>query len=191
MFERERLAGWKNDLRREGGFMLYYWLGKKIPKSSAFLNKKSHNGTVLPMSLLVMVILLLLALAYLTCIERHHRFAALQLRQEQAWYLALAGEQYYKTYCSANQAAGELPGNTCLKAEPVAGLGVTKVRVYLPSGQTSQYFELLEDEQGHWLSRGVSKAGFALDNSSAAACERRLLLAGKGVSVSYDSSLSP
>ena len=144
--------------------------------------RRGVRGTVLVFTLLIMVVLFILACAYLGTIERDYRFAGYQERSERAWQLAMSGLEYYRIYGCGNKKLSS-PGQV---------LSTPKVllRVYVPKDCTDQYFELTDVGCGNLLSRGVVVGSLASIKKQKVAVSRSAIAPAQQVGCAYDAAVS-
>ncbi|MCA9777708.1 MAG: hypothetical protein KC800_13360 [Candidatus Eremiobacteraeota bacterium] len=127
-----------------------------------------NRGIALVTVLVMTVILLVLTIAFLFYAERGYRFAGVQERQNQAYFLALAGLEYYK-------------------ARPEEFLETPTVRRPVPLDSTTNFFEVTLRENGDLICKGIlysPLSGFTETES----IERTLTIPGGKVEDLYDST---
>ena len=74
-------------------------------------NHRGRRGAALATALLLCTFLLIVGSAFLYLVQSDLRFQTLQERQERAYYLALAGFEYYTLHNYYDPIAGESPEN--------------------------------------------------------------------------------
>lgn len=118
--------------------------------------------------LILTVVLLILAVAFLFFAEREYRFAGLQERQNQAYFLALSGLEYYR-------------------ARPEDFLSTPTVKRFVPLTSTTNFFEVTLAPDGTLTCRGVLEA--PLSGFTAAQTIQRTVVVPQGsVERMYDTS---
>lgn len=101
---------------------------------------RSSRGIALISTLAVSTVLLVLGLAFLAFLQRDYQFAAVQSRNQEAYYLALSGLEY------ARSRTGQLTrGGT--------------IRRNVPQVNPNRYFELTLQNDGTLISTGVVQSG--------------------------------
>ncbi len=88
--------------------------------------------------------MMILGVAFLYFLERDYRFAGQQARNQEAYYLALAGLQY-----QASRPDLFRPGGPTVKR-------------FIPPESRTQYFEVTVDPAGRTRSRGVVETGLVI-----------------------------
>lgn len=140
-----------------------------------------RRASALLFTLMAAAVLLILGCAYLSYMECDNRFSGYQERSERAWWLAQSGLEYYCSY-----GCGGTPLSTSSKViDPPRVL----VRVYVPAGNTRQYFELADMGQGRLLSRGV-ETGTLSSSGKEVTITRSLSVDPHNLEDAYDISLS-
>ena len=124
------------------------------------------GGGALVLVLLTTTVLLIMGTAFLFFLERDYRFAGYQERSEQAWFLALAGLEYY-------QAQGA-------KARP-------PLRRAVPLGSQTHFFEVQVLADGTVISRGIVQG--TLPALSGTVVERSVIAPRGVLEEAYDASL--
>lgn len=104
------------------------------------VNRRRSPGMALATAIMVAMILLILGLAFLAFLERDYRFAGQQARNQEAYYLALAGLQFQRSRPDLCQ-----PG--------------ASVQKFLPTTDPTHYFILTVAADGAVTSKGVVMSG--------------------------------
>lgn len=130
--------------------------------------RRLKRGIALVTVLLLTVILLILTVAFLFYAERGYRFAGLQERQNQAYYLAMAGLEYYR-------------------ARPEAFLTQKTVRHPLPAGSTTDFFEVTLQDDGTLECKGILYSPLS-GLTETQTIERVVMVPGGSVEKMYDRS---
>jgi len=131
-------------------------------------NQVKERGIALVTVLVMTVILLVLTIAFLFYAERGYRFAGYQERQNQAYFLALAGLEYYK-------------------ARPEEFLEQPTVRRPLPIDSTTNFFEVTLRENGDLICKGILYSPLS-GLTETETIERTLTIPGGKVEELYDST---
>ena len=131
-------------------------------------NLVRKRGIALVTVLVMTVILLVLTIAFLYYAERAYRFAGYQERQNQAYFLALAGLEYYK-------------------ARPEEFLEQPTVRRPLPIDSTTNFFEVTLRENGDLVCKGILYSPLS-GLTETETVERTLTIPGGKVEELYDST---
>lgn len=131
-------------------------------------NRAKKRGLALVTVLILTVILLVLTVAFLFYAERGYRFAGLQERQNQAYFLAMAGLEFYR-------ARPEEFGNN----QPV--------RRAVPLESETSFFEVTLEEDGTITSRGILLSPLS-GLSESTAIERTVVVPQGDIERMYDSS---
>jgi hypothetical protein len=118
--------------------------------------------------LLLTFILLVLTVSFLYFAERNYRFAGLQERQNQAYFLAISGLEYYR-------------------ARPEEFLEQKTVIRYVPKDSTTNYFEVTLEDDGRLTCKGVLIAPLSGMNEPEA-LERTIIVPEGSVEKMYDTS---
>ena len=129
---------------------------------------RKNRGIALVTVLILTVVLLILTVAFLFFAEREYRFAGLQERQNQAYFLALSGLEYYR-------------------ARPEDFLSTPTVKRFVPLSSTTNFFEVTLEADGTLTCRGVLSAplsGF----TAAQTIERTVVVPQGSVERMYDTS---
>jgi len=129
---------------------------------------RRRGGGALVLALLVTTVLLLLGVSFLSFLEKDQRFAGLQERSEQAWYLAVAGLEYRR-------------------ARGSEGGGLT--RRYVPESCRTHFFEVRVEPDGTIVSRGVVQATLAASVAGGTVIEKVLVAPAGAVEEAGDVSL--
>ncbi len=111
------------------------------------------GGGALVLALLTTTVLLLLGVSFLSFLESDQRFAGLQERSDQAWYLALAGLEYQR---ASGSPAGSL------------------IRCYVPKTCQTHFFEVRVEPDGTVVSRGVVQGTLASSVAAGTVIEKTL-----------------
>ena len=131
--------------------------------------EKSHKRGIALVTVLVMtVILLVLTIAFLFYAERGYRFAGLQERQNQAYFLALAGLEYYK-------------------ARPEEFLQTQTVKKPVPKDSSTNFFEVTLKTNGDLECKGILYSPLS-GLTKSQAIERTLIVPQGEVEKLYDST---
>ncbi len=144
----------------------------RFPKSPGLESpravNRSRRGAALVTTLLLSLVLFLLTLTFLYFSEQQYRFAGLQERQNQAYFLALAGLEYYRS-----------------RPEEFA-ISKTIIRP-LPLDSEVCFFEVTLENDGTLVSRGFLRSplsGFRADQ----VIERTVVVPGGSLEKMYDST---
>lgn len=124
------------------------------------------------MCLIVTTILLILGTSFLAFLGRDYRFAGVQERSERAWFLALAGLEYYQ----ANP-----PSTAPTADEPL--------RKNLPLDDDTSWFEIVVLPDGTIESRGVVEGTLAGIGGQVPMVERKVVVPHGAMEEAYDASL--
>lgn len=131
--------------------------------------RRPHRRGIALITVLVMtMVLLVLTIAFLFYAERGYRFAGIQERQNQAYFLALAGLEYYK-------------------ARPEEFLTNPTVKRSVPSDSTTDFFEVTLKENGDLQCRGILYSPLS-GLTQSEAIERTLTVPQGEVERLYDST---
>ena len=114
------------------------------------------------------VILLVLTVAFLFYAERGYRFAGLQERQNQAYFLALSGLEYYK-------------------ARPEEFIDTPSRRRPVPIDSTTDFFEVVLRSDGTIESTGILESTLT-GISGNTTITRTIIVPGGDLEKMYDSS---
>jgi type II secretory pathway pseudopilin PulG len=131
-------------------------------------DKSKKRGIALVTVLVMTMILLVLTIAFLYYAERGYRFAGLQERQNQAYFLALAGLEYYK-------------------ARPEEFIETPTVKRPLPIDSTTNFFEVTLRDNGDLICKGILYSPLS-GLSETKAIERTLTVPQGEVEKLYDST---
>ncbi|MGM9992237.1 MAG: hypothetical protein ACI376_05235 [Candidatus Bruticola sp.] len=112
-------------------------------KGLTFTPKKCRGSAII-MSMFVMVIIMILAAAYLLSLQTERHFSAVQERSLQAWYLAESGRDYFLNYCStgSENTLIKAPGNTLKAVQSGENGQLLLARVNVPDYSNNYYFEI-------------------------------------------------
>ncbi|MCR5662945.1 MAG: hypothetical protein K6G50_12610 [bacterium] len=149
---------------------------------SAILQKKFRRGSVLVMTLLVLLVLFLLGISYLAIIRRDYRFAAINERNEQAWFLAKAGLEYYRS-----ESADDLLKQRNIKL-PGTPSGKRLASGALPKDSNTHFFEVVQLKNGDIAVRGVVIGTMTSSRKKQSVVERTIIVPAEGMEASYDIS---
>lgn len=107
--------------------------------------RRHRQGAALLTSLWISVVLLVLAIAYLTLLSSDYHLTALEGHRMKALYLARAGLEYY----------------VATNALPPADASSKEYRLYLPAGQHTEYCVIEPDSRtgGHAFKGTVAASG--------------------------------
>lgn len=132
------------------------------------VNPSRNRGIALVTVLVLTVILLVLTVAFLYYAERGYRFAGLQERQNQAYFLALAGLEFYK-------------------ARPEEFRDSKPVKRFVPKDSKTNFFEVTLQSNGTLICKGVLLSPLS-GLTATTPIERTLVVPQGSVEQMYDSS---
>ena len=127
-----------------------------------------QRGIALVTVLVLTVILLVLTIAFLFYAERGYRFAGLQERQNQAYFLAVAGLEYYR-------------------ARPEEFVNTRVIKRPLPIDSTNSFFEVTLEEDGTLVSKGILVSPLS-GLSESTTIERTIVVPEGNIERMYDRS---
>ena len=130
--------------------------------------RRQSRGIALVTVLVMTVILLVLTVAFLFYAERGYRFAGLQERQNQAYFLALSGLEYYK-------------------ARPEEFIDTPSRRRPVPIDSTTDFFEVVLRSDGTIESTGILESTLT-GISGNTTITRTIIVPGGDLEKMYDSS---
>lgn len=132
------------------------------------INRVKQRGIALVTVLVLTVILLVLTVAFLFYAERGYRFAGLQDRQNQAYFLALAGLEYYK-------------------ARPEEFIEKPTVKRPVPIDSETHFFEVTLRSDGTLECKGILESTLS-GISGNTTISRKIIVPEGDVEKMYDSS---
>ena len=132
------------------------------------IKQRDQRGIALVTVLVLTFVLLVLTVAFLFFAERNYRFAGLQERQNQAYFLALSGLEYYR-------------------ARPEEFQGPTPVIRHVPPDNTSNYFEVSLQDDGTLQCTGVLESSLS-GLSESDPIQRTIIVPAGSVEKMYDTS---
>lgn len=126
------------------------------------------RGIALVTVLVMTMVLLVLTVAFLYYAERGYRFAGLQERQNQAYFLAMAGLEYYR-------------------ARPEEFVNQKVVKLPVPKESKTDFFEVTLESNGTIISKGILTSPLS-SMSDSATIERTIRVPGGDLEKMYDTS---
>lgn len=126
------------------------------------------RGIALVTVLVMTMVLLVLTVAFLYYAERGYRFAGLQERQNQAYFLAMAGLEYYR-------------------ARPEEFVNQKVVKLPVPKESKTDFFEVTLDSDGTIVSKGILTSPLS-SMSESATIERTIKVPHGDLEKMYDTS---
>lgn len=144
------------------------YLKGKLGEGKILIRQRDQSGIALVTVLVLTFVLLVLTVAFLFFAERNYRFAGLQERQNQAYFLALSGLEYYR-------------------ARPEEFQDKSTVRRYVPLESSSNYFEVVLQADGTLQCTGVLLSSLS-GLSDSEPIQRTIIVPDGSVEKMYDTS---